>query len=102
MYRNQAAVKEDMENPVKIFKYIECDSTVCPTCGNKSSSNIARFEECNPIKKAKISGFLWWKVYCPLDTWHYHVKCSVCKAEWIMPGYPPNKPLSKKREVEFK
>lgn len=80
------------ENKTKKFKYIELNKrgsqlTFCPLCSTTWKSYIYdttyKEDHCHPNRRVVVSGFLWWKVLCPIYSVHIHYTCLKCKALFI-------------------
>lgn len=92
-YRTAQLIKSD-SLPKNVYRYITRDSQMCPICECKISEFKSYYEHnednpnwkrCQPFKRIRVKGFLWWKKLCPLSGIHAHLYCRECRATWIYP-----------------
>lgn len=95
VYRDSAI--EKFGPNIKTFTYFRClcesgkpffHHDWCPACESVASSSafsltMRRYRSCNPFRRIRLHGWLWWKVLCPIAGVHHHYKCTACNSNWI-------------------
>lgn len=98
VYREQYLLQKAYSNR-KVFKYFVGSPKIsayndqkfwCPICDAVndtdflSTSGNPDIIKCYPSKRVVISGFLFWKKRCPIDGYHTHYRCKICKMHTIV------------------
>lgn len=83
-YRVPALVASDVK-PKHVFAYYvmkDYRQPTCPVCGNVKwiYADYDRGVICHPTRRVVVSGFWFWRRYCPVVGIHRHFKCDKCGA----------------------